>query len=221
MSSIVAISGTPKAKGSASGSMIRHIAKALGEPVTTYQATRLVRSKDPGQELADILRAEVILFVFPLYVDALPAPLIRVLTLLEKAMRTDMTNPPRVYAVCQCGFFEAEHNRLALDIVANFCARTGLDWRYGVGVGGGAYAGSQANHPTSGPTAVVFTALDDLAQAIRTGDTPTDNVFVTPRMPRLLYQLAANWSWRPMAKPYNAQRNLRAQPYADVRNAGR
>ena len=215
MTSIVALSGTPKVKDSATSALIAHIEKALDAPVTTYQATRLIRAKDPSDAITDIIHADVVLVVSPLYVDSLPAPVIKALTMLEATMvSNDSDHRPRVYAVSNCGFFEKSHNELALDIVANFCERTGCAWQYGIGIGGGASIPTLSSSPARGLVAGVFAALDDLAQAIRTDAGPRPNVFVAPKMPRALYRLISNSGWRTLAKQYGTQKALKAQPYA-------
>ncbi|MCL2315504.1 MAG: hypothetical protein FWC46_00245 [Actinomycetia bacterium] len=209
--SIVALSGTPRVKTSASAQIIRRLEATLGEPVPTYQATRLIRARDPGPALAEIVGAEAVLVVFPLYVDALPAPLVRALTLLEQTPRA--ATVPRVYAVVNCGFIEAENTGLALDMVAHFCERIGWAWQYGVGIGAGEYLTTLPYDTVRGPAARVFATLDDLANAVRTGAPPRENVLVAPRIPRALYTLAAHQGWRRQAKAYHTT-DLMARPYA-------
>jgi len=210
MSKIVVVSGTPKARDSASATIIEHLGKTLVNPVTIYPAIRLVRGKGAPEAVSGIVNADVILFVFPLYVDALPAPLVKVLTMLAAAITPGRGT--RVYAVCNCGFFEAGHTQTALDIIADFCERTGLDWQYGVGIGGGGYLPLTPADRTRGPAAKVFAVLDDLGRAIQGGEAPGHNVFVSPKMPRALYKLASHWSWRSMARKFHA-RALDARPY--------
>jgi len=215
MSAIVAISGTPKVKDSATAALIAHIEKVMGTPVTTHQATRLIRAKDPSSAIVDIVAADVVLFAFPLYVDSLPAPLIKVMTMLEASVASSgADHRPRVYAVCNCGFYESSHNELALDIVANFCDRTDWAWRYGIGIGSGGFISTAGGSSPKGPAANVFAALDAMVQAIQADDGPRPNAFVTPKMPRLLYRLGADWGWRTLAKKYHASKLLKARPYA-------
>ena len=213
MSRVVVISGTPKARASVSGTIIGRLTQTLGTPVATYRATTLIRPQGMSTALADIVDADVLVFVFPLYVDALPAPLVNVLTQLERAFAAE-SNRPRVYAVCNCGFLDATHTRLALAMVESFCHRAGLAWRYGVGVGGGAFLASQTANMAPGLAANVFAALDALAHAIARGEGPRDNVFVQPRLPGVFYRLAANADWRRQAKAHHADKMLKARPYA-------
>ena len=214
MSNIVAINGSPKARDSASGMIIGQIERVIEAPVTVYQAVKLMRDEDISEALSDILKSDVLLFAFPLYVDSLPAPLVKILTLIEQANAQGRAQAVKVYAVCNCGFFEAEHTRLALDIIENFCARAGLAWGYGVGVGAGGFIYSQREHMSKGPAAGIYSALYALGKSIRAGDVGKQNTFATAKMPRFLYNLAGNLGWRQTAKKYKAGKALMARPHS-------
>ena len=145
MNNIVAINGSPKTKNSASAMFINQIENFLETEITVYQAITLARQEDISIALTDILKADMLLIVFPLYVDSISAPLIKVLTLLEREVINTNAQFPKVYAICNCGFYEDTHTRLALSIIENFSVRSGLPWGYGVGIGGGEFVRMQTN----------------------------------------------------------------------------
>jgi len=220
MSNIVAINGSPKAKDSVSGMIITQIEDIIKTPITMYQALKLIRQEGLSETLPDILKADTILFVFPLYVDSLPAPLVKIMTLIEQANTVKRARPPKVYAVCNCGFIEAGHTRLALDIMKNFCIRAGLAWGYGIGVGSGGFVLTQSKNMSKGkgPAANIYSAFCGLGESIQAayvenGDAEKQNVFVTAKMPRFLYSLAGNLGWRLMAKKYGTGKVLDAKPH--------
>ena len=221
MSNIIAINGSPKAIDSVSGMVINQIEGIIKTPITTYQAVKLIRQQEGLSEtLLNILKADTLLFVFPLYVDSLPAPLIKIMTLIEQANTVRRERPPKVYAVCNCGFLEAGHTRLALDIMKNFCMRAGLVWGYGIGTGSGGFILTQSKNMSKGkgPAATIYSALCGLGKSIQTGYVENENiekqnVFVTVKMPRLLYSFVCNLGWRLMAKKYNAGNALMAKPH--------
>jgi len=215
MMKTVAINGSPKTKDSASGIFIDQIENILEAPLTVYQATQLIQRQDITETLSDILRADVLLFIFPLYVDSLPAPLIKVLTLIEQTGTNGFA--PKVYAVCNCGFYEAEHTRPALDIVRNFCDCAGLAWGYGIGIGGGGFVSSRGGNMSKGPTANVYSALRELGEVMQQGKVEKQNVFVRPKIPRFLYKLGGNFSWYlgwcQMAIKHGVGHSLWARPH--------
>ena len=214
MNQIVAINGSPKVKESASALLIDHIEHILETKGTVYQATKLILQEDISEVLSDILKADTLLIVFPLYVDSLPAPLMKLLTMIEQEASNTKTRLPVVYAVCNCGFYEAKHTQLALQIVENFTIHCGMPWGYGIGIGCGGLLLSQSKNLSKGPTAHVYAALQELGSAIKEGG-KRENVFITPKIPYFLYKIGGNIGWRHMAKKYGTWKSLRAKPHFD------
>ena len=211
---MIIINGSPKVKDSTSSMFISKVEEISGTKSTVYQAIKLMRQDDISVELADIMNANSLLFVFPLYVDSLPAPLIKILTMIEHAA-TNLSGQtlPKVYAICNCGFYEAKHNFLALDIIKNFCARAGMTWGYGIGIGGGGFVSSQSQNMSKGPATDVYAALCELCAMMQSGGTREQNVFAAPKIPRFLYKLGGNIGWPQLAKKYGlTKKSLGAKP---------
>ncbi len=210
MTDIAAINASPKSTDSATKALIRQIGGMTGGEIRVTQALQLLGDENREAALAGLLRADALLIAFPLYVDALPAPLVKVLTLLERAA-FGAGKLPKMYALVNCGFYEAGHNQIALDIVENFCARAGLPWGYGLGIGSGGFA-VQDKNMAKGPAANVYAALRELADAmLRGGD--GQNRFATPRIPRFVYKLGGNMMWYRMSKKNGVRRDLGARPH--------
>ena len=218
MTRIAAINASPKTRESISGMLIEKMEEILNTKIEVTQAVQLTRpEKSPeavSKTVAGILNADVLLVVFPLYVDSLPAPLIKLLTLLEQAAKA--SSPlPKVYAICNCGFYEAEHTRLALRMVRHFARSAGLTWGYGIGVGCGGFVYATRNNMGKGPAANVYTALCALGEAIRNSKVEAhDDVFVTPGIPRFLYKLGGHMGWRQTARKNGVQRKLGDRPHS-------
>ncbi|MCL2161680.1 MAG: hypothetical protein FWH56_07345 [Betaproteobacteria bacterium] len=213
MNNIVAVNGSPKTKNGASAMFISQIEDFLETKITVYQAVKLARQEDISIALSDILKADTLLIVFPLYVDSLPAPLIKVLTLLEREVINTNGQLPKVYAICNCGFYEDRHNRLALNIIENFSVRSGMSWGGGVGIGGGEFVRMQARGLCRGSVANVFAALRELAELIQSGSVGKQNVFVSPRIPRFLYRLGGNMRWLYMAWKHGKAHSIKTRPH--------
>ncbi|MCL2115431.1 MAG: hypothetical protein FWH29_04345 [Methanobrevibacter sp.] len=213
MINTVIINGSPKVKNSGSSRFIEKIEEFIGKS-TVYQATQLIQMENNSEAILDILKAEVFLFVFPLYIDSLPAPLIKVLTMLEQAATDTNGKSPRVYAICNCGFFEAEHTQVALDILKNFSTSLGMRWGYGIGIGGGGLVSSQSkNISKDGSASNVYTVLLELGNEIENSYTKKQNIFVSPKIPRFLYKLGGNLGWCQMAIKYGTIKSIKAKPH--------
>ena len=85
------------------------------------------------EALAD---CEAAVVIFPLYVDSLPSHLLRFFMEWEMDRREQQRRALSLYAVAQCGFYEGEQNRIALEQVSCFCRKAGISWQGGVGLGG-------------------------------------------------------------------------------------
>ena len=228
MPKTVIINGSPKPKESASKMLIEKIQEFLENKPTIYHASGLVRQEDYSEELSNILNSDILLFVFPLYVDSLPAPLIKLLTIIEqeRALIEEKTSMgeqkgidinrklPIIYAITNCGFFEAEHNQIALDIIKNFSSSVGMRWGYGIGIGGGGYIASNSKHISKkGSASNVYNAFCELGGAMENNIEKKENVFLTPTMPRFLYKFSGNLSWYLMAIKNGSLTSLKAKPH--------
>ncbi len=91
---------------------------------------------DHARILAQLRDAQTVVFVLPLYVDGVPS---HVLRFLEKTEAYCRENGLRLNVCCIAnnGFIEGKQNEPLMQIFENFCARAGLNWRGGVGIGGG------------------------------------------------------------------------------------
>jgi len=213
MNKFVIINGSPKPKDSASSMIIEKIEEFLDIKPIVYQGTRLILQENNSKEMSDILNSDVLLFVFPLYVDSLPAPIIKVLTMIENEINRNGKNPI-VYAITNCGFLEAEHNRFALDMIENFSTQVDMSWGYGLGIGGGGFIATQSeNMAKGGPANNIYKALNELSNAMKNKSSKKENVFVRPKMPLFIYKFMGNLGWYLMARKYGAIRSLKARPY--------
>lgn len=75
-----------------------------------------------------IKEAECIVFAFPLYVDAIPSRLIGLIEYMQN--KNYKLYGKKIYAIVNCGFLEAKHNNVALDMLKNWC-----DQNYGTFLG--------------------------------------------------------------------------------------
>lgn len=207
---IAAIHGSPKHKNSMSERLIGYMGQLAGAPVETHQAIKLLSDADLPQKLAGILKADVLLIVFPLYVDSLPAPLIALLTRLDHAAQT-AAHKPVVYALCNCGFHEAKHNGLALSMVRAFARSAGMPYGYGLSLGAGPMLQGFKNL-ANGPTAPVHASLSEMVASMGLG-LGREDVFVTVKFPRRLYILMAHLGWNQGARRNGVRRRMHARPH--------
>ncbi len=91
---------------------------------------------DHTRILEQLRDAQAVVFGLPLYVDGVPSHVLHFLEEMETFCRENGLKL-RVYCVANNGFIEGKQNEPLMQVFENFCARTGLAWGGGVGIGGG------------------------------------------------------------------------------------
>ena len=87
-----------------------------------------------------------------------------------------------------------------MQLLQNWCEKTGFLWSGGIGVGGGGgLAMMPKMQPGQGPKAPIDKALGSLSEVILKKDAQ-DNKYVSVAFPRFLYKLGAHMGWRQMIK---------------------
>ena len=207
------INGSPKKTSGASLAICNTMRELIPGNVLCFRAIELTGPSGSRDDIRRILEADTVLFVFPLYVDSLPAPLLKLLTMLEKEAHHHPVKNTRVYAVCHSGFYDAHQNKDALDTVSHFCKRMNFQWQYGLGIGAGVFLGSPNPSLSKGPAAPVNKTVKDMAGHIAKNANPVDNVFITPAMPRNMYFFFGNLGWAYSAWSNKVLGKIRAEPF--------
>ncbi len=100
------------------------------------ESGRLRTPSDHEGLLRRLEGADAVVFCLPLYVDGVPSHVLRFMEEMEeRCVRGGLH--PRVYCVANNGFIEGRQNEPLMRVFENFCARAGLFWGGGVGIGGG------------------------------------------------------------------------------------
>ena len=133
MEKTVLINCSPKKKLSVSGFIMRCAGLMLrGRKEYLHLRTP---SDRPGilQALKD---ADKVVFAVPLYVDGVPSHVLPFLKEMEAFCRENNLSL-KVYVIANNGFIEGRQNEPLMQVMENFCGRAGLEWRGGIGIGGG------------------------------------------------------------------------------------
>lgn len=133
MGKTVFINCSPKRKMSISGFLM----KCEGLMVSGEKAYLHLRTPNDHKPILDALKnADNAVFAVPLYVDSLPS---HVLIFLKKLEEFSVLNglDLNIYVIANNGFIEGRQNELLMQVMENFASRAGLNWRGGIGIGGG------------------------------------------------------------------------------------
>ncbi|NLI94106.1 MAG: flavodoxin [Peptococcaceae bacterium] len=164
-----------------------------------------------------MLKADALVFVFPLYVFCLPGMLMR---FLQDYYAFGLNRPDRkktrVYAVVNCGFTEAGINQEAVRVIKSFSQKTNYDFRFGIMIGGGGLLLGAQEAPFMKKTMTELgNSLKQIVYDIKNcPDDRVENISITMNFPRRLYHFMGNRGWFSMAKKNGLQKkDLYRKPY--------
>jgi hypothetical protein len=203
---IALINGSPKGKNSASECILKDLEGLLKNSNCIIDELKISKPQISKEEMEHLSECNVLVFAFPLYVDGIPSHLLSCLVDLEMHFAANENKGISVYALVNCGFYEAHQTKLAIEMMENWCAKAGLKWGQGLGIGAGGMLLSLKGVPIGyGPKksfALPFQQLAGNIEACAAGE----SLFVTPNFPRILYKLAAEMGWRRSIKANGLKR---------------
>ena len=124
---------SPKKKLSASG----FVAAMTGFFVFGNKKKTKLRTKaDYEGILKELKDSDIVVFSMPLYVDGVPSHVLPFLKEMEEWCRSN-NSQIKVYVIANNGFIEGRQNEPLMQVMENFCIRSGIDWCGGLGIGGG------------------------------------------------------------------------------------
>jgi hypothetical protein len=218
---VLLLIGSPKPGASAS--------RSFGEAMLGMLAARAVRTRTArvtpafnvrdkmDQLLADIAWADLVVLSFPVYVDSLPAPVIRLLEAWagRAAAAGARPGPPvRLAALAQCGFPEARHCDPAIEICEEFCRETGVAWAGALAFGCG--AALEGKPIERSPLSRAAPALKQAADALYVGlEIPEESrrAFARQFVPRWVYTLLGGLGWWRLKRKRGGREPLRLRRY--------
>lgn len=158
------------------------------------KVTKLGRTGSPG--LVDAARtASVLIVASPVYIDCLPALVLKGLADVVDGVRDG--NAPAVVPIVQCGFPEATHTRLAVELVACAASQAGMPWAGHLALGGGGFIGG-AEIDSAHRFRSLQAALDGMADALVAGHpVPPDltAALSAPLVNPTVYRRLGNIGW--------------------------
>lgn len=209
--------GSPRKGRSASkalgGYLLDQLAAYQVETDEAYVYSALKIEEQMQFLVATIAQADLVILAAPLYVDSLPAAVIRFLEILAQQL-DDHPRPEtqRLVAISNSGFPEAHQNDLALEIYRRFARETGFEWAGGLAMGAGEAIKGRPLVESGGMARNVMAALDQAAEALAAGQPvpPEARALMAEHMmPGWIYRLMGNLGWRLQARKYGNLGKLR------------
>lgn len=124
--SFTIFNGSPRNKKSNSAILAQEFLKGFAAASTeTFELHHLASLRHKSEQLEAFGKASVILFIFPLYTDSMPAI---VKAFFEKLYESGFPGPKKVGYIVQSGFKESIHSLALAAYLEKFTRRLGYDY---------------------------------------------------------------------------------------------
>lgn len=149
----------------------------------------------------EIYNSDILIFIFPLYVDGIPSNLLKLLVKFEKE---NVVRPEtKIYCIVNNGFYEGKQNFLALLHMKNWCKKVNAKWGQGIGIGSGELLPYLKKFKLGqGPLKNLEKILNRLSRNILTLNSDK-NIYINPNWPKSLYFIQGSVSWILKARKNN------------------
>ena len=196
---IIIINGSPKTIKSNSEILGNYLFPLLKENNIKKYYSIYFQLNDKTKN--EIYNSDVLIFIFPLYVDGIPSNLLKLLVKFEKE---NVVRPKtKIYCIVNNGFYEGKQNFLALLHMKNWCKKVNAKWGQGIGIGSGELLPYLKKFKLGqGPLRNLEKTLNILSRNILTLNSDK-NIYITPNWPRSLYFIQGSISWILKARKNN------------------
>lgn len=196
---IIIINGSPKTIKSNSEILGNYLFPLLKENNIKKYYSIYFQLNDKTKN--EIYNSDVLIFIFPLYVDGIPSNLLKLLIKFEKE---NVIRPKtKIYCIVNNGFYEGKQNFLALLHMKNWCKKVNAKWGQGIGIGSGELLPYLKKFKLGqGPLKNLEKILSRFSRNILTlnGD---KNIYINPNWPKSLYFIQGSISWILKARKNN------------------
>lgn len=218
---VLLLIGSPRPSRSTSESLGTYLLNRLHENGIETETLIIHRSLKSDEQQEALLsatdRADLIILAFPLYVDSLPALVIKTLELIAKRRQTrQISKKQGLLCIVNNGFPEAHQNDTALAICRRFAREAKFEWSGGLALGGGGAIDGKPLVSLRGMVRNVRKSLDLTADAlIEDKPVPQEAVelMAKPLIPAWIYRMVGSFGWKRQAKKHGAHKKLDDRPY--------
>ena len=196
---IIIINGSPKTLKSNSEILGNYLFPLLKENNIKKYYSIYFQLNDKTKN--EIYNSDVLIFIFPLYVDGIPSNLLKLLVKFEKE---NVVRPKtKIYCIVNNGFYEGKQNFLALLHMKNWCKKVNAKWGQGIGIGSGELLPYLKRFKLGqGPLKNLEKILNRFSRNILTLNSDK-NIYINPNWPKSLYFIQGSISWILKARKNN------------------
>ena len=216
--SILFIVGSPRLKRSTSYSIANYVSTALqnkGWKTDIVFSHKIYTSEKDIETLRDrIQKTSITGIVFPLYVDAVPGPLVQTLKRISHNPLPSQGQQNKMFAIVNSGFPEPHQSQVAVQIIKQFTKECNATFLGGLKIGGGGIVGGSPIDQIKNRSKRLVLALDATIESIDKDQKLSDKalqLLSKPVFPKRIYTFFGNLGWKRRAKKYGVS-NLYLTP---------
>ncbi|MBN1800758.1 MAG: hypothetical protein JW891_04585 [Candidatus Lokiarchaeota archaeon] len=196
--------GSPKSEKSTSASLGNYLCSKLEGHVSAIDKRYIHRIYNHEEKIKELVKlinnTDIIVLSFPLYIDCLPAPVIKTMELIkEERDKLENKNAPFFIAICNNGFPESSQIKLALRICRIISEECGFTWKGGFAAGGGGAINGAPLKRKSGPGRFYVKGFDIAANSLKDDEDIPQKAFDTVSKKAVsynMYRIFANLGFR-------------------------
>ena len=237
MKKIILLNGSPKGEHASSNIILddfkkleRNNSSNNNECDIEYEKFHIMDLVKNKEEISivkeSIVTSDAVIIAFPLYVDCLPSIVIQFLYEIQNMLnkqhkQSEEKNEKsseincKVYTIVNNGFPEGEQNKVACEIVKNFCKSVNIQWGGAVGIGMGGMVSGVKDVPMKAFIKKNYrNALEKIFNSIESGESLKENIYTEFNFPKKMYLSMGTKGWYKRAKLNGiGKERLFARPY--------
>lgn len=203
MRNIVLLNGSPRINGSTSMKLLESLKSRFDSDCTTtiLEAGKSILHNTQLQDYDNMVKADVIVIAFPLYVYCLPGVLIEFLSGYRDYVSSNGKSvTQKIYAIINCGFPESRINDDAALVIKNICKEIGAEYHFSIMIGGGGMLQPMKKFPpVHRMWKYIGLALDQIVRDVCGENTYTD-IHIDSQIPKRLFYFIAQTNFTVVAR---------------------
>ena len=204
---LLLIVGSPKLKRSNSYSIAEYLKNELleqGWNIEIHFSHQAFTNENTMNTLLKKTEQNTIIgIIFPLYVDAIPGPLIQTLEILTQ--QKHIRNDQKIFTIVNSGFPEPHQSQLAVDMIEQFTKEYNATFIGGLTIGAGGIISGMPIEQIKHRSKRLIKALNLTIQSLNQTHTISEEakkLLSKPVFSKTLYNTFANIGWKQQAKKY-------------------
>lgn len=201
---VLLLIGSPRTENSSSESIGNYLCNRLDNQkfsISIAYTHRLFLREDKYEDLLNMINnSDLIILSFPLYVDQLPAPVIKIFEIIKKNKEKITKRSQKSFVtISNSGFPESSQSNLAIRICQNFANDIGFKWKGGLKFASGEIIHGRDLEELGKMTDNLKKGLEIAAKDLST-DKPISqeaiDLVAEKTMPQGMFKTFANLGWR-------------------------